>query len=456
MKDWLASFKFREFFNLSNYFLLLLVMITCFNLFLHFRINQNQVVQERNIEVLVLSSEREFFGAIYWLVWYQNSVWKLTDADFFYQTGTRYQILARLIPFKLNPDDAQSSFYLSTGLVGEIKVKERLTKSVNCDLFCGLLKIISDFRYQSKLKFSNLACNKYQKIGRLLAPGILCQDIAALSTGLTMGGTRDFQTETREAFRRNGLMHLVAISGLQVVLVVAFIEKLFLFLKTPKAYRIFLSLLFLTLLLALAGPKPPILRSGVSLIFSLTSLNILGRRLGTVRNLSYTAIVLLWLNPNYIFSFSFHMSFLATLGLKLARFNFNFKNFFVLQASKIFQQTLTAILFVLPLVINLTGFVSISSLFTNFLILPFISTITVLNFLTLVPILGDYLYLFVIFIQSQLLVLILDLSDKAILFKLSNFSFLEIFIYYLILICLVEFSRRWLEYRKLKLKQEYV
>lgn len=445
--------KFREFFNASNYFLVFLVVLTAVNIFLHFQIDTTRQVHNKTVEVLVLDQEREFFGGIYWLVWYENSVWKLVDMEFFYQIGETYKIQAELTPFRIDTEDSKIKFYINNGIAGQIQAEERFAKSKGCNFFCRFLKWVNRLRYRSRLKLTNLACNNYKNFAETLAPNLACQDLAGLSIGLTMGGTRDFQNETRQAFRQMGLMHLVAISGLQVVLVISFVEVLFLFLRIPKGYRIMGMLSFLFLLLVLAGPRPPILRSGLSVILSLFSLNILGRKLGGLRALSYAGLILLWLNPNYLFSFSFLMSFVASLGLRLFRFGLEFKNFVAIQAWEIFQKTLAAILFVLPLVINLSGFISVSSLITNFLILPFIPFITILNFLSLMPLVGEYFYFLVVLIQSQLLVFILDLADKAVVLELSTFSGLEMFFYYATLIFLVEFFRRRFEFKKLVLKK---
>ena len=266
--------NFKEFFNASNYFLLFLIVLTGFNVLLNVNITNNRIAVQKTDEVLILNQEKELFGGLYWLVWYQNSIWKLTDKDNFYYTGQGYKLEAEFLPFNFDSQDEKNSFYLNTGIVGEIKPTKRIAKTNNCNFFCGFLQWTQDLRYKFRLKQINLACNKYFKILKKLTPQVECQDVAALSTGLTMGGTKDFKLETRNNFRKMGLMHLVAISGLQVVLVISFVEWVLLNLRISKTYRIIIFILFLLLLLMLAGPAPPILRSSLSVLLSIFSLKL--------------------------------------------------------------------------------------------------------------------------------------------------------------------------------------
>ena len=76
--------NFKEFFNASNYFLLFLIVLTGFNVLLNVNITNNRIAVQKTDEVLILNQEKELFGGLYWLVWYQNSIWKLTDKDNFY------------------------------------------------------------------------------------------------------------------------------------------------------------------------------------------------------------------------------------------------------------------------------------------------------------------------------------------------------------------------------------
>jgi len=464
MKIW-----FKEIFNAPNYFLFFLIILTIFSVSLNTRISNQRLVQEKQGDILILEQQKGFFNDLYWIVWYDNSVWKLIDKDFFYQTGSNYKIQGEFIPFKNNDQDDQSSFYLNTGIVGEIKITERLLKSTNCNFLCRFLKWSENLRYQTKLKFLNLSCIKYREFIYTLSPIVDCQNVAGLSIGLTMGGTKDFTKEAKDSFKKMGLMHLVAVSGLQVVLLISFVEWFLSKIKVAKKYRILAFLAFLLILLVLAGPMPPILRSSLSVILSLFSLNILKRKLSGLRNLIYTAIILLLINSNYIFSLSFLMSFLASLGLQRFNFNVYFEKYIKnrdkslnllnkvkiekdrisvilerisLALLEILTNSIGAILYILPIIVNLAGFVSFSGIFTSLLIIPLIPVITVLDFLSLIPILGDYLFLLSIFLKTFLLIFIQDFSSKVILLNFTKFSDLEIFFYYIILFFLVEIFRR--------------
>ncbi|NJK70943.1 MAG: hypothetical protein HC932_01615 [Thermales bacterium] len=107
---------------------------------------------------------------------------------------------------------------------------------------------------------------------------------------------------------------MVAVSGFQVVLLTSFLERILFKLSLPKYLRILLSVFSMLLLILLVGPQPPVLRSVMTLLIIYLALS-LGRSVEYIRALIYSAIVLLFINPYYIYSISFQLSFLASFAL---------------------------------------------------------------------------------------------------------------------------------------------
>jgi competence protein ComEC len=129
-----------------------------------------------------------------------------------------------------------------------------------------------------------------------------------------LGGTSEVPRDIEQAFRESGLSHVVAISGLQVVLVAALVRWV-----TRLAGLGFracdLAALASTLLYALlAAPVPSAQRAAIGTsVFLLVRLA--GRRLDPASGLSIVALLLLIPRPGLVHDAGFHLSFAATAGL---------------------------------------------------------------------------------------------------------------------------------------------
>lgn len=151
---------------------------------------------------------------------------------------------------------------------------------------------------------------------------------AGLVAALALGDRSMLSTETSSAFRALGLSHLLAVSGLHVVLVAGLcfaVARKGLSVSRRLAERGDVSRVALgaSLLVALAygaltGFAVPVSRA---LIFLgvVAICEGLGRRSGRASALALAALVLLLWNPAWLFSLGAQLSFLATAGLLSAR-----------------------------------------------------------------------------------------------------------------------------------------
>ncbi len=129
-----------------------------------------------------------------------------------------------------------------------------------------------------------------------------------------MGETADLPSETMAAFRDGGVAHIVAISGLQVALVVAGLGVLLGRLRMPVAARDLL-LLGATLLYAVfAGGRPPVFRAALMIALYLIA-RLLGRPTSPGQVVGFAALVLLLCEPEDLFDIGFLLTFAAVFGL---------------------------------------------------------------------------------------------------------------------------------------------
>ena len=115
------------------------------------------------------------------------------------------------------------------------------------------------------------------------------------------------------AFRRLGIAHILAISGLHFTLVCTL---LYLLVKRFFLYRTTLFIIFLgaTFYMLLLGATPSILRAYLFIIFHLLA-KIYGKETDSLHLLNICAIISLALDPNTLFDCRFILSFGSCFGL---------------------------------------------------------------------------------------------------------------------------------------------
>ena len=205
----------------------------------------------------------------------------------------------------------------------------------------------------------------------------LPQPQSSLLIGMLLG-IKNLPYEFSSDLKRSGLIHIVVASGSNVTIVASFFLYLSGFVQRRNA--IFLSLVAIALYTLMVGLEPPIIRA--ALMGGLSYLaKIFGRQAYQVLTLILVASLMLLYNPLYIFDLSFQLSFLATAGIIL------FAPLFLkyLKGTKrglacVIATTVSAQLFVTPLIVSKFGQFPLFSLITNLLIYPVVEPVMLLGF----------------------------------------------------------------------------
>jgi len=136
----------------------------------------------------------------------------------------------------------------------------------------------------------------------------------ALAEALLVGTRDPALRDTRGAFQRIGLSHLLAISGFHLVVMAA--AGLFVLRATGDRGWVEPALLGVLVLayLMLVPARPPIVRAGVMLLV-LLAVEASGRRYDRVAVLGWIAVVMLILRPMDVFALGFQLSFGITAAL---------------------------------------------------------------------------------------------------------------------------------------------
>jgi len=184
----------------------------------------------------------------------------------------------------------------------------------------------------------------------------------------------------KEALKTTGTIHVVVVSGFNVSLVASLIMSVLG--SKYKMRNLLISQLFTFSYSVMTGFEPPVIRAWI--MGGVVSLvKYYGRDINGFTALLFTALVMIIIWPYFLLSVSFQLSFLATLGLIV------FGNGIVEGLRKLFKTeaffiedlgtTISAQVFVLPIVSYYFGRVSIISFLVNPLVLWTVPIATVIG-----------------------------------------------------------------------------
>jgi competence protein ComEC len=207
---------------------------------------------------------------------------------------------------------------------------------------------------------------------------------AGLGEGILLGVKRALGEDLEKTFRETGIIHIVVLSGYNVMIVVQAIMHVLSYVFFPRT-RMFIGIMAIVVFALLVGLSATVVRASIMATLLLVA-HTTGRIYAVLRALMLAGIAMLMLNPYLLMHDSgFQLSFLATLGLillsppiekRLTRIpeTFGIRGFVT--------ATLATQLFVLPLLLYHTGLFSVVSLFVNVLVLPMVPVAMLLTFLT--------------------------------------------------------------------------
>jgi len=133
-----------------------------------------------------------------------------------------------------------------------------------------------------------------------------------LVLALVLGDRRLLPPRLRENLIATGTYHFLAISGLHVAIVMAWMLRL----PLPRAGRTTVRLTLLAGFVLLTGGHPPVVRAALSFAIHVI-LSRIGRRPHALNTLGWTAIVLIGSDPLLLFEAGFQLSFAAVATILL-------------------------------------------------------------------------------------------------------------------------------------------
>lgn len=220
-------------------------------------------------------------------------------------------------------------------------------------------------------------------IGRL--NNIFPEPASGFSAGILFGFRNGIPRELLDDFRRAGLTHVLALSGFNIVILIAFVENLFLSFSRKTANV--LSLVFIFVFTLMVGASASVVRAAIMGSLTLVA-KIFGRKSSGMRSLLIAAFLMILLDPFIIiYDIGFQLSFAATAGLilfteRLKKVFEKCPNWFGMRDSLV--STFSAQIFTTPLIIYYFKGLSIVAPLANLVVLPFIPILMLGSFLGII------------------------------------------------------------------------
>lgn len=255
-----------------------------------------------------------------------------------------------------------------------------LAKGVKYQLSFAEVEVLQsgegNFIIRNLLNFKQLFLNRLETV--------IAEPAVGLGEGLLLGVKRALGDELESAFRKTGIIHIVVLSGYNVMLVVAFVMFVLGYFLRPRA-KVLAGIIAIILFAILVGLSATVVRACFMASLLLIA-HAYGRQYLVLRALMLAGVVMLIINPYLlVYDVGFQLSFLATLGLILVAPVL--ERYFVFLPSTFglkmfFMATLSTQITVLPLLLYHMGEFSMVAILVNMLVLPVVPFAMLLTFAT--------------------------------------------------------------------------
>ncbi len=247
---------------------------------------------------------------------------------------------------------------------------------------------------------------------------------------MIIGDDDGFSDAFRKAVTDNGILHLFAVSGLHIILFVEVINKILHFFKIKQNIIDLLVSVFLFLFLVLTGFAPSVIRA--ALMYYLKLINkLLKLGFSATDNIAVGFILLISINPYYMYSLGFILSFVASISIILVSPLIKNTNHFL----SLFIITVVVTFWTLPIVINVNNEINLLSPITNIIFIDLIEGIILpISLIVFVFPFLKVFYSFIILVFSKFTIIVSKYLYVPLVIK--DFTFFATIIYYILLLVL--------------------
>ncbi|HMQ68596.1 MAG TPA: DNA internalization-related competence protein ComEC/Rec2 [Ignavibacteria bacterium] len=217
-------------------------------------------------------------------------------------------------------------------------------------------------------------------------------DEASYLKGLVTGERSGISEDMKNDFVNAGVMHLIAVSGLNVAYIIIFVMLTLSVLRVSLLPKIIITISFLIFYCIFTGSSASIVRASIMGIIVLTAL-LIERKILFYNSLGVAAMLILLFDPKQLFDAGFILSFSATFSMVILYTRF--EQLFLTRLSgygsplKKFTLALMVLLFTslaaqigtIPITANYFGRISLISLLANVIAVPLANLSLAIGFL---------------------------------------------------------------------------
>jgi len=226
---------------------------------------------------------------------------KVSDSTTALQRGDRVQFRERVFDIKggRSPGGFDYRRYLHLkGVVGVVYMPHLLNARIDTGGRWVFLSWVDELRRQ-------ITCSFQRNLG---------ESGAALAAGFLIGETRDIPPEVYQRFRDSGTLHLLAVSGSNVALVLAFVTLLLRPFGLKRRRRALVLLGVIVVFALLSYGEPSVVRASVMATLVIGA-GLVQRRYDLNNVIAVAALIILLYDPAQLFDVGFQLSFVVAWGL---------------------------------------------------------------------------------------------------------------------------------------------
>lgn len=193
---------------------------------------------------------------------------------------------------------------------------------------------------------------------------------------LLFGIKTNLDDEIQQQFKDFGILHVLAVSGMHVVLLFSTISYVLRKLRVSKSAITIILIVFLLIFSLMAGFSGSVVRAALMCLMTIVG-TFTGRRIHTINLLVGSMLLILLFEPNYLFDVGFQLSYLAVFSIvfcyPFVQHYFTFKNSILNYFGQLVGVSLVAQLGVLPLSIYYFKQIPLLFLIGNIIAIPITS-----------------------------------------------------------------------------------
>ncbi len=319
----------------------------------------------------------------------------------------------------------------------------------------GILNVynISDFQItdHNASSFSNFIFNFRKSVAEKLSAWHDYQ-AASLMKGLLLADRTEINDQTKTEFVNAGVVHVLAVSGLNVEYVVLLcIILLGRFNIIPKSILTVLSIIFFLLI---TGMSASVFRAVIMSIVVIIAY-ITGRSTNIINSMAISSLILLAFYPFYIYDPGFQLTYAAVFSMAvfyplLHKHTKNIKSKTIQVLCQLGALTLSAQIGTIPFTLYFFGKLSLTALAANLIVIPFIGFIVGVGLASLV-----FAYFFpaaalfygtVNSLLIQLLYFIIHISggEGYSFIRIRNFTLFDSVVFYAFMILFLYLNKKFI------------